>query len=81
MGSGYYPINERYDGGKELAEVADKLKWLINERGEYGNGPLPSAYENDQYDNAASDGGYETYLELALELIERCIQRQPKEAA
>ena len=75
MASGYYPLDTRYEDGKALAEVADKLKWLLNERGEYGESPLPAAWDNGQYDNAATDGGYETYLFLALELIERCIKR------
>lgn len=76
MASGYYPLDAKHDdGGKAIAELADKLKWLLDERGEHGSSPLPAAWDNTQYDNASSDGGYETYLYLALELIERCIKR------
>jgi hypothetical protein len=80
MASGYYPLDAKYDeGGRALADVADRLTFLLKERGDYGKSPLPAAWDNDQYDNAASDGGYETYLYLALELIERCIKRPKQE--
>lgn len=75
MGSGYYPLSANATGGREIADVADSLRLLISTRGFNGGGPLPAAFDNDEFDNAATDGGYEQYLELALELIERCINR------
>lgn len=79
MGSGYYPLRQRDGAGRKLAKLSKELKALLASRGEdqYANVPdcLPSPYENDQTDNAASDGGYETYLELASELIDRCLER------
>ncbi len=80
MASGNYPLSAEYDeGGKALATLADRLKWLLDNSGGYGASSLPSASDNDQYDNAASDGHYEAYLYLALELIERCIKRPAKQ--
>lgn len=76
MGSGYYPLERDRDSGAKLAAIESDLHRLINSRGD--NHGLPAAWDNDQYDNAASDGGYETYLELALELIGRCLT--PKKA-
>ena len=79
MGSGYYPLQQRHGAGRKLAALSKDLKALLASRGEdqYANVPdcLPSAYDNDQYDNAASDGGYETYLELASDLIARCLEK------
>lgn len=76
MGSGYYPLEQRHGAGRRLAAISKDLKELLASRDPYSSGDaLPSAYDNDQYDNAASDGGYETYLELASELIERCLEK------
>lgn len=76
MGSGYYPLRQRDGAGRKLAAISKQLKALLASRDPYGNDEcLPSAYDNDQYDNAASDGGYETYLELASELIGRCLAK------
>lgn len=80
MASGYYPLDAKYDeGGIAIAKLADDLRTMLMDRGQFGSSPLPAAWDNDQYDNAASDGGYEQYLFLALELIERCINRPPAE--
>lgn len=79
MGSGYYPLERRHGAGRKLSQISRDLRTLLATRGDdrYANVPdcLPSADENDQYDNAASDGGYETYLELASELIDRCLEK------
>jgi hypothetical protein len=73
MASGYYPLSKDEEGGKQLQEIADKLRNLINTAGYHG--VLPSASDNDQYDNAASDGRYEAYLSIALNMIERCVTK------
>lgn len=73
MASGYYPLSWSDKGGAALIEISDRLKALLGNRGDYGD--LPASWDNDQYDNASSDGGYETYLSLAAELIERCVKR------
>jgi hypothetical protein len=76
MGSGYYPLERRSGAGRKLSKLSAELKDLLASRQPYGDPDcLPSAYDNDQYDNAASDGGYEAYLELASELIDRCLQK------
>ena len=82
MASGFFPLSRTYsDYGKALAKIADDLRALSSRRGDqYSRAGLPAAWENDQTDNAASDGGYETYLDLALELIERCLEPKPKAA-
>lgn len=72
MASGYYPLDPRASDGAALKQIADELRNLLINRGEYG--VLPAAHNNDQFDNAADDGRYEGYLLLALELIERCIE-------
>lgn len=72
MAAGYYPLDPRYDGGKALKKIADDLRELLDNRG-------AAAWDNDQHDNASSDGGYETYLYLALELIERCLEKPKSE--
>lgn len=78
MGSGNYPLNRNNGAGAVLVGISERLKKLLASRGDdhYANVPdcLPAAYDNDQYDNAARDGNYETYLELASELIERCLE-------
>lgn len=75
MASGYYPLRSTEEGGKQIAEIADTLKKLLDDRSPYSRGGLPCAYENAEGDNAASDGHYEAYLYLSLELLERCIKR------
>jgi hypothetical protein len=67
MGSGFYPLQRISESGKELIEIRNKLRQFIDKDGN-------QSFYNDQIDNAASDGGYETYLHLALELIERCLE-------
>lgn len=85
MGSGYYPLKQRFGAGRKLAKISKELKALLATRGEdrYANVPdyLPCADDNDQYDNAARDGGYETYLELASELIARCLEKSQCQCA
>jgi hypothetical protein len=85
MGSGYYPLRRREGAGRILSRINRELKALLSSRGDdmHANVPdcLPSAYDNDQYDNAASDGGYETYLELASELIGRCLEKSTCQCA
>lgn len=74
MASGYYPLDPETDhGGAILRRIANELKELLDHRG--GWGLLPSADENVEYDNAASDGRYEQCLYIALELIERCLKQ------
>jgi hypothetical protein len=76
MGSGYYPLQQRFGAGRKLAKISRGLKALLGSRDPYGDADcLPCAYDNDQYDNAAMDGGYETYLHLASELIDRCLEK------
>ena len=79
MGSGYYPLERRSGAGRRLSKINAELRALLNSQGDdrYANVPdcLPSPDDNDQYDNAASDGGYVTYLYLARELIERCLEK------
>lgn len=79
MGSGYYPLRQRDDAGRKLAKLSKDLKALLATRGgdHHANVPgcLPASWGNDQTDNAATDGGYETYLELASELIDRCLEK------
>lgn len=80
MASGYYPLETRFDPcGKKLAKIVDDLRVLYESRysSDYG---LPSACSNDQPDNAASDGQYEAYIGLSLELLERCIKRHSQES-
>ena len=72
MASGYYPLDPRYDGGKALKKIADELRDLLVNRGD--DGPLPAAYNNNDPENAASDGHYEGGLFLALKLIEDCLE-------
>lgn len=77
MGSGYYPLEQRSGAGRKLAQLSKDLKALLGSQGDdrYANVPdcLPDPNENDQTDNAASDGGYVANLYLASELIERCL--------
>ncbi len=79
MASGYYPLPRNSDGGAALLDVADKLRRLLDSRGFNGGGALPAAWENTESDNAATDGGYEARLYLALELIEDAVERPRSE--
>lgn len=75
MASGYYPLPPSSEGGKALLDLARRLRDLLDNRGHWGDSLLPAAWDNDQYDNAATDGGYEARLHLALDLIEDAVAR------
>lgn len=60
MGNGNYPVE---------GEDASKLKAAANTVEEIAT--KYSACDTDQYDNAAYDGGVQTLLHLAVELIRR----------
>lgn len=79
MASGHYPLDPSRDTGKLLAAISDNLKTLLDSVGDdaYANVPncLPDPCDNDQYDNAASDGAYLGRLRLAYRLIEECLDR------
>jgi hypothetical protein len=64
MASGYFPLNS-YDGKRyELLKGAvDNLKEALE----------TLTYDDSQFDNAASDGGYLAELYLAKKLIEGSI--------
>jgi len=76
MASGYYPLDAKYEygGGKALSDLADQLKGLLDGRGDNALS-LPAVWDGNTPEDAAQDGGYETYLWLAHELIERCLKR------
>jgi hypothetical protein len=76
MSGGFYPFSRTFSPtGKRLAQIADDLRKLLDTRGEdFTRDAMPAAWQNDQTDNAAQDGGYEGGLYLALELIERCVE-------
>lgn len=75
MSSGHFPLDPAYDPqGGELSEIADRLRSLTHTSYEEG-GLRGLASYNDGAEDGASDGRYEAYLSLALELIERCIKR------
>lgn len=75
MASGYFPLDPAYDRqGQKLSEIADQLRSLTHTSHEDG-GLLGLASYNDAAEDGASDGRYEAYLSLALELIERCVKR------
>lgn len=72
MGSGYYPIewgNEDYDrimnALNELKEIAEAMAEII--------------YENDQTDNAVSDGMYQNDFRKGINLIESCLLHSKEE--
>ena len=70
MASGWYPLDPRRPEGKVLQKIIGDLENFLEHE-------APNACNNDQPDNAAMDGGYVTYMELAVELLQRCIERLP----
>ena len=72
----FYPLKRKDPGGAKLAAIAGQLRELINARNTYDSTGLPCAYDNDQYDDAAADGRYEGFLDIALQLIERCVEAE-----
>jgi hypothetical protein len=75
MSSGSYPLHPTsHEGGKRLAHLAAELRTLLDGAWEHGGSPLPNIADNTPED-AASDGEYQGYLRLAVEFIERCLQK------
>lgn len=67
MSSGYFPLDKNYSKGAELASIKDQLEAI---RVSYHDAICQDLTPED----AASDGGYLTYLSLAEELIQKCIR-------
>lgn len=67
MASGSYPLHPNTAEGFKLVKAAELIREVRKE-------VLP--WENDQTDNAASDGGADAELGIALELIERNIRKK-----
>lgn len=69
MASGHFPFTRQDDD--ELGLRLDKIiKDLQAWRGELWE------LDNDQLDNAADDAHYEAYIELAIELLTRCLEKE-----
>lgn len=66
MSSGYYPLDPAREG-RQLFEIAGQLEALLH------GSVLPKSWANEVSEDAACDACFETYLELALELIKRCL--------
>ncbi len=68
MSSGYFPLSTYdKDGGEKLTMISADLSRLIE-------GFREAARELDVPEDAFSDGTYIGQLDLALELIRRCIR-------
>ena len=70
MSSGTFPLVVKWSPvGQQLAQKIDELRAIKESR------EFPSAWANDNAEDGAADGRYEAYIDLALELLERCIER------
>ena len=64
MASGYWPVEDR-DDIRRLLEAVKLIEEVLDE----------NPCDDSQFDNAASDGGFRAELWLAVELIERSMDK------
>lgn len=67
MASGYFPLDGRYESGKDLLEIADKLSEIRSDL-------MQSVSLNCTPEDAAYDGGYLERLAIAEDYIRYCLK-------
>ena len=70
MASGYFPLNKF-----NCPDLRERIKVVVGLLDDIVTSSWELAHDNDQFDNAASDGSFVTYLSLAKELIQRTIEK------
>ena len=71
MTSGSFPLSVNGESGKKLAEISKQLREIVHD---FYDGVYGGDSGGCQFDNAASDGGYLEDLDIAADLIDKCVE-------